>query len=264
MRKRTTPMKIAAHIPAQLTRILAISLIGLLSASPALAQSPTFDVETPDPPQPKSSHFHFSILDQGISDISRSLMFRADFRQLFATDESNLNGYVLSTHFQHLSNTHPALLNRFVQQSDAGVYPNYNEIGLGLGYRFAFENFALIPQAHMRDMFALGSNVSQHLIGFEPGLRLEYWLYPEVARLSIDYGLTVPVLHLANQTGNISPFSLSLNRIYTEFSYRLFENLDIVTGFYWWQVPSQLGTGGITDTTLSNVTGFQVGAGLAF
>lgn len=268
-------MKKAALIPSALpaglirTLALSLSLMGALALTPgtsacAQSSSEVFEIETPDPPRPKTQTLRLSILDQGISDISRSLMLRLSYRKLFATDESHQNGYVFSGHFNHLANTHPALLNRFVQAEDAGFYPNFNELGVGLGYRFAFENFAIIPQAYARDMIALGNNVSQHLIGFEPGLRLEYWIYPEVARLSVDYGLNVPVLHLANTTGNISPFGLSLNRVYTELSYRVLENLDLVTGFYWWQVPAQLGTGGITDTTLSNMTGFQIGGGLTF
>lgn len=219
---------------------------------------------TPAPPLPKPRTLQVSILDQGISDISRSLMLRLAYRQLFATSEDGKNGYVLSGNFNHLFGTHPALLNRFVQAADAGIYPNYNELGLGFGYRFAFENFALIPQAHVRDMFAFGTNVNHHLVGFEPGLRLEYWIYPEVLRLSVDYGFNVPVLHLANQESNISPFTLSLHRVNTELNYRLLENFDLTAGFYFWQVPAQLGSGSITDTTLSGVAGFQVGGSLAF
>lgn len=223
-----------------------------------------YKIKTPEPPKPKVQSFGFSILDQGISDISRSLMLRLAYRQLFATDDSNLQGYVLSADFEHLFGTHPALLNRFVQAADTGIYPNFNELGVGFGYRWSYQNFAIIPQVHVRDMMAFGQNVNQHLVGFEPGLRLEYWIYPEVARLSVDYGFNVPFMHLANQTSDISPFTLSLHRINTELSYRLIENLDLVAGFYWWQVPSQLGSGGITSTTLSNVTGFQIGGALVF
>lgn len=253
-------------VNAKLIKKCLLSLLLLAIAWPAAAETApgkSFPVQTPNPPRPKTRSFHFSLLDQGISDISRSLMFRADYRELFATDAEKQQGYVISAHLHHLFNTHPALLNRFVQAEDAGLYPSLSELGVGLGYRFAYENFALIPQAKFRDTFALGANVNQHLIGFEPGLRLEYWIYPEVARLSVDYGFNVPVLHLANQTSNISPFTLSNHRIYTELSYRLLENLDVFSGFYWWQVPSQLGSGSITDTTQSNITGFQVGFGLA-
>lgn len=231
--------------------------------SQALLEPQRYEIETPDPPAPKSQTLRLGFLDQGISDISRSLMLNVAYRQLFATD-SPQQGYVFSAHFHHLFNTHPALLNRFVQAEDAGFYPNFNELGVGVGYRFAYENFALIPQAHFRNLFASGQQVSQHLMGFEPGLRLEYWIYPEVTKLSVDYGFNVPFLHLANQQSNISPFTLSLHRIYTELSYRLFENFELVSGFYWWQVPAQLGSGRITNTTLSNVTGFQVGGGLTF
>ncbi|PKL74362.1 MAG: hypothetical protein CVV27_20885 [Candidatus Melainabacteria bacterium HGW-Melainabacteria-1] len=252
--------------------LLFTAIITALSTAPVAAQGPAsapmpqqrFEVLTPDPPKPKTQTFSLSILDQGISDISRSIMMRLAYRQLFPTDASHQQGYVLSAHFHHLFATHPALLNRFVQASNAGIYPNYNEIGVGIGYRWAYENFALIPQAHFRDMLALGANVNQHLIGFEPGLRLEYWIYPEVARLSVDYGFNVPFAHLANQTSNVSPFNLSLHRIYTELSYRFLEHLDLTAGFYWWQVPAQLGSGSIVDTTLTNVTGFQVGASLTF
>lgn len=239
----------------------------LLTALQTVAQAEPdagFAVKTPPAPKPKTQTMHVSILDQGISDISRSLMLRADFRHLYPTDSSNQNGVVFSGHFHHLFGTHPALLNRFVSAAGAGLYPNYNELGLGAGYRWAYENFALIPQAHFRNQFAFGQNVNQHLIGFEPGLRLEYWLYPEVARFSVDYGFNVPFLHLANQSSSISPFQLSLHRVSTELTYRLFENVDVVAGFYWWQVPSQLGSGAITETTMSNMTGFQIGGGFAF
>jgi len=243
--------------------LAALALSGPVQARDLL-EPQSFPIEIPDPPKPKTQTFRVSILDQGIQDISRSLMLNLAYRQLFATDESGQQGYVFSAHFHHLFGTHPALLERFVRAENAGLYPNFNEIGVGVGYRLAYENFALIPQVHFRDMFAMGNNVSQHLIGFEPGLRLEYWIYPEVTRLSVDYGFNVPFLHLANQESNISPFTLSLNRIYTELSYRLFEPVDLVAGFYWWQVPKQLGSGGITETTLSNITGFQVGAGITF
>lgn len=227
-----------------------------------------FDVQTPPPPLPKTRTARVSILDQGISDITRALMLRLEYRQLFPTEPSQKQGYVFSAYFNHLFGSHPALMNRFVQAENAGLYPNYNDLGVGVGYRWAYENFALIPQAHFRDQFAFGQNgsqgVSQHLFGFEPGLRLEYWIYPEVARLSVDYGFNVPFLHLANQPSDISPFSLSLNRLYTELSYRLFDDVDVMAGFYWWQVPAQLGSGGITSTTLANVTGFQIGGGMTF
>lgn len=246
-------------------------MAALIALAPSAAQAQdtvppqqSFPVLTPDPPKPKTQSFTLSFLDQGISDISRSIMMRLNYRQLFATNESGSDGYVLSAHFHHLFGTNPALLNRFVSAANAGIYPNYNELGVGLGYRWAFENFAVIPQAHFRDQFAFGNNVNHHLIGFEPGVRLEYWIYPEVARLSVDYGFNVPFVHLANQQSNISPFTLSLHRVYTELSYRLVENVDVMAGFYWWQVPAQLGSGGITETTISNVTGFQIGAGLTF
>jgi hypothetical protein len=251
--------------PFLLLSTLSLALgIMLPAQSQSLLEPRSFAVETPDAPAPKAQTLRVSLLDQGISDISRSLMLNVAYRQLFATDESQQQGYVFSAHFHHLMNTHPALLNRFLQAEEAGFYPSFSEIGLGVGHRFSYENFALIPQAHFRNLFALGQNVSQHLIGFEPGVRLEYWIYPEVTKLSVDYGFNVPFLHLANQESNISPFTLSLHRIYTELSYRLFENVELVSGFYWWQVPSQLGSGSITNTTLSNVTGFQIGAGLAF
>lgn len=250
--------------------LLFMAALSVLNQAPVLAADTeilperSFDVKTPAPPLPKVQSFSFSILDQGISDISRSLMLRLAYRQLFPTDAARTQGYVFSADFEHLFGTHPALLNRFVQASDTGIYPNFNELGAGFGYRFAYQNFALIPQVHVRDMMAFGQNVNQHLVGFEPGLRLEYWIYPEVARLSIDYGFNVPFMHLANQTSDVSPFTLSLHRINTELSYRVIENLDVVAGFYWWQVPAQLGSGGITSTTLSNVTGFQVGGALVF
>lgn len=264
-----TSMKAA---PILLFTALTLTATNLVHAAAQAQSEPlppqSFEVQTPDPPRPKTQTFSFSLLDQGVSDISRSIMLRLGYRQLFPTDESNSQGWVLSAHFHHLFGTHPALLNRFVQASATGPYPNYNELGVGAGYRWAYQNFAIIPQAYFRDMLALGQNgtqgVNQHLIGFEPGLRLEYWIYPEVARLSVDYGFNVPFLHLANQQSNISPFTLSLHRVYTELSYRLFENLELHSGFYWWQVPSQLGTGSIVDTTISNMTGFQIGAGLVF
>lgn len=243
-----------------------LSLCLLAIALPALADSSanTFPVQTPDPPTPKTRAIHFSILDQGISDISRSLMLRMDYRELFATDAEKTQGIVFSAHLDHLMNTHAALLNRHVQADAAGIYPSQSEVGVGFGYRFAYENFALIPQASFRNQFAIASNVNQHLIGFEPGLRLEYWLYPEVARLSIDYGFNVPVLHLANQNSDISPFTLSNHRIYTELSYRLYEHVELVAGFHLWQAPAQLGSGSITNSVLTTLSGFQIGAGYTF
>lgn len=250
----------ALHI---LSLTLFLSLVLPVQAQDLPAQD--FPVITPAPPLPKTQSFQFSLLDQGINDLSRPLMLRLAYRQLFPTDDSNRNGYLFSAHLNHLFGTNPALLNRFVQAENAGVYPNFNDLGVGFGYRFAYENFALIPQVHVRDMFAFGGqNVNHHLIGFEPGVRLEYWIYPEVARLSVDYGFNVPVLHLANSQSNVSPFTLSLNRINTELMYRFLDNFELVSGFYWWQVPAQLGSGSITSTTLSNVTGFQIGAGFAF
>ncbi len=245
-------------------------MAALLALAPQTAQAQdnlppqqSFPILTPDPPKPKTQSFSISFMDQGISSISRSIMMRLNYRQLFATNESRSDGYVLSAHFHHLFGTHPYLMSSGITNT-AGIYPNYNELGVGFGYRWAFENFAVIPQAHFRDQFAFGTNANHHLIGFEPGVRLEYWIYPEVARLSVDYGFNVPFVHLANTQSNISPFTLSLHRVYTELSYRLVENFDILAGFYWWQVPSQLGSGGITDATISNVTGFQIGAGLTF
>jgi len=244
--------------------ILTLCLLALSTPALAEATANTFPVQTPDPPAPKTRTIHFSLLDQGISEISRSLMLRMSYRELFAIDAAKQQGIVFSAHVDHLMNTHAALLNRHVQAEDAGFYPNQSELGVGVGYRFAYENFALIPQAGLRDQFAIGNNVNQHLIGFEPGVRMEYWLYPEVARLSVDYGFNVPILHLANQSSDISPFTLSNHRVYTELSYRLFENFDVLAGFHLWQVPSQLGSGGITDTTQTILSGFQVGAGFAF
>ncbi|PIQ24771.1 hypothetical protein COW36_23660 [bacterium (Candidatus Blackallbacteria) CG17_big_fil_post_rev_8_21_14_2_50_48_46] len=243
--------------------VLASSLCLALSTGVRAQEddSPVFPVKTPGAPTPKTTEFQFSLLDQGINDISRSMMLRLAYRQLLASETDRQQGYVLDAHFHHFFNTSPATLERFLSASQVAGYPNYNEISAGVGYRFAWENFALIPQAHFRDMFAMAPNVQQHLIGFEPGVRLEYWLYPEVARISVDYGFNVPVLHLANQVSNVSPFTLTLHRIYTEMNYRLLPNLDLLAGFYWWQAPAQLGSGSITDRTLSNIFGFQVGAG---
>ena len=276
---KAAPILLFTAATIALSTALYTALYMTLGTAPARAETPasmpeqSFTVKTPDPPRAKTQTVTLSILDQGVSDISRSLMLRLAYRQLFATDAAQLQGPIFSAHFHHLFGTNPAMLNRFVQAADAGIYPNFNELGIGAGYRWAYENFAIIPQAHFRDMMAFGKNrvnggtpfdVNQHLIGFEPGLRLEYWLYPEVARLSVDYGFNVPFVHLANQSSNISPFSLSLHRVYTELSYRLLGNIDLNAGFYWWQVPSQMGTGSITDTTVSNITGFQIGGGLVF
>jgi hypothetical protein len=243
--------------------LLASSWLPLNAAQAEEAPDLTFPVKTPAAPQPKTLNFQFSLLDQGISDISRSTMLRLAYRQLLASPDNLQQGYVLDAHFHHMFNSSPATLERFLSASQIAGYPNFNEIGAGVGYRFAWENFALIPQAHFRDMFAMAPNVHQHLIGFEPGLRLEYWIYPESLRLSVDYGFNVPVLHLANQVSNISPFTLTLHRINTEMTYRLLPSVDLLAGFYWWQAPSQLGSGSITDRTLSNIFGFQVGAGIA-
>jgi hypothetical protein len=243
--------------------LLGSSWLPNAAAQAADVAAETFPIKTPDAPQPKNLSFQFSLLDQGINDISRSTLLRLSYRQLLSAPDNLNQGYVLDAHFHHFFNTSPAVLERFLSASQVAGYPNFNEIGAGVGYRFAWENFALIPQAHFRDMFAFAPNVHQHLIGFEPGLRLEYWIYPESLRLSLDYGFNVPVLHLANQISNISPFTLSLHRVYTEMTYRFLPNLDLLAGFYWWQAPSQLGSGSITDRTLSNIFGFQVGAGLA-
>lgn len=223
-----------------------------------------FKLTLPERKLPHTETFRASLLDQGVSDISRMTLLQLNYSQLFPTDLTQTQGYVFDASLQHAFGSHPALLNRFVTEDEAGVYPNYNDLSAGVGYRFAFANFGIIPQAKFRDVFALGNDVNQHLIGIEPGLRLEYWIYPEVARLSVDYGFNVPVLHLANQPSDISPFSLSMQRVYTELSYRLFENIDVFSGFYWAQIPSQLGSGRITTTELSNLSGFVVGAGFSF
>ena len=233
-----------------------------LTLSAVAAPSDVFPVKTPSAPPPKTQTLHISLLDQGINDISRALMLRLGWRQLLSSSENPQQGYVLDAHFHHLFNSSPAAFERFLSASQTNGYPNFNELGAGAGYRFSWENFALIPQAHFRDMFALAPNVNQHLIGFEPGIRLEYWLYPEVTRLSLDYGFNVPVLHLANQISNISPFTLSLHRLSTEMTWRALPNIEIEAGFYWWQVPAQLGSGSITSPTLSSIFGFQTGLGL--
>lgn len=256
-------MKLICKLAGTLLLTSSLVLAAFTGAQAATSDSPVFPVKTPDAPVPKIRYLQFSILDQGINDISRSLMLRIAYRHLLAAELNSQQGYVLDAHFHHFFNTSPAALERFLSTTQVSSYPNFNELGLGVGYRFAWENFALIPQAHFRDMFALAPNVHQHLIGFEPGLRLEYWLYPEVARISVDYGFNVPVLHLANQYSNISPFTLTLHRISTEMTYRFLPNLEALAGFYWWQAPSQLGSGSITNPALSNIFGFQIGAGLA-
>lgn len=246
---------------------LSLCLSGVGVSQQVLAQSlpeQEFRLTLPERKLPHTKTFRASLMDQGISDISRTTLLQLNYRELLPTDDTHTQGYVFQANLQHAFGSHPALLNRFVTEELAGWYPTFNDLSAGLGYRFAFANFALIPQANFRDVFALGNNVNQHLIGLEPGLRLEYWIYPEVARLSVDYGFNVPVLHLANQTSNISPFALSMQRVYTELSYRLFENIDVFSGFYWEQIPAQLGSGRITTTELSNLSGFVVGAGLSF
>lgn len=246
---------------------LSLCLSWIYTIAPAFAQSlpeQEFRLTLPERNLPHTRTLRASLLDQGVSDISRTTLLQLNYSELFPTDETHRQGYVFNANLQHAFGSHPALLNRFVTEEDAGWYPNYNDLSVGAGYRFSFANFALIPQASFRNVFALGNNVNQHVIGFEPGLRLEYWIYPEVARLSVDYGFNVPFLHLANQESNISPFSLSMQRIYTELSYRLFENIDVFSGFYWGQVPAQLGSGRITTTELSNLSGFVVGGGLSF
>lgn len=236
---------------------------------PAIAQAQAlaekeFKLTLPERKLPHTETLRAAVLDQGVSDISRTTLLQLNYSRLFPTDATQTQGYVFEASLQHAFGSHPALLNRFVTEDEAGLYPNYNDLSGGVGYRFSFANFGITPQAKFRDVFALGKDVNQHLIGIEPGLRLEYWIYPEVARLSVDYGFNVPVLHLANQQSNISPFSLSMQRVYTELSYRLFENIDVFSGFYWAQVPSQLGSGRITTTELSNLSGFMVGAGFSF
>ncbi len=256
-----------AYFAALLCSSLCLSALSAGIAAPVFAQNlpeQEFELTLPERKLPDTESLRAALMDQGISDISRTTFLQLNYRKLLPTDETNLQGYVFDVNFQHAFGSHPALLNRFVSADAAGFYPNFTDLSAGLGYRFDFANFGVIPQARFRDMFAIGQDVNQHLIGFEPGLRLEYWIYPEVARLSVDYGFNVPVLHLANEESNISPFSLSTQRVYTELSYRLLENLDVFSGFYWWQVPSQLGSGRITTTTLSNMTGFVVGAGFSF
>ena len=244
---------------------LSLCLSGSFLATPVHAQSlpdREFKLTLPERKLPHTETFRASLLDQGVSDISRMTLLQLNYTQLFPTDLSQTQGYVFDASLQHAFGSHPALLNRFITEDEAGFYPTYNDLSAGVGYRFA--NFGIIPQARFRDLFALGKDVNQHLIGIEPGLRLEYWIYPEVARLSVDYGFNVPVLHLANQQSDISPFSLSMQRVYTELSYRLFENIDVFSGFYWAQIPSQLGSGRITTTELSNLSGFVVGTGFSF
>ncbi len=244
---------------------LAILALGL-GANAALAQdlpeNQTFPIRTPEAPKAKTQHLRFSILEQGVAgNPTTNWMVRFDYRNLLAESCDPQRGWVLGRWFNHLFATTPAVMERFTQPSG---YPSTSEIALGVGYRFPFANFAVIPQAHFRDIFAIAPDVHQHLIGFEPGVRLEYWLYPEVTRLAVDYGFNVPFVHLANNPSNVSPFTLSLNRVNLEISYRLLPSLDVITGFQWWQVPSQLGTGGIDKTTTSGIFGFQVGLGGAF
>lgn len=253
-------MKRIYQLTGMLLLATSLTLVHPQGVKAAAATDPVFAVKTPNAPEPKLHTLQFSILDQGVNDISRSLMMRIAYRHFLAAPGSQ-QGYIIDAHFHHLFNTNPAALARFLSATQVSGYPNFNELGLGVGYRLGWENFALIPQAHFRDMFALAPNVHQHLIGFEPGLRLEYWLYPEVARISVDYGFNVPVLHLANQYSNVSPFTLTLHRVSVEMTYRLLPFLETLAGFYWWQTPSQLGSGSITDSTLSHIFGFQIGAG---
>lgn len=248
---------------AALSLCLSWALFPAVTQAQPLAEK-EFKLTLPERKLPHTETLRASLMDQGVSDISRTTLLQLNYSQLFPTDANQTEGYVFEASLQHAFGSHPALLNRFITEEDAGFYPNYNDLSGGVGYRFAFANFGVIPQAKFRDVFALGKDVNQHLIGIEPGLRLEYWIYPEVARLSVDYGFNVPVLHLANQQSNISPFSLSMQRVYTELSYRLFENIDVFSGFYWAQIPSQLGSGRITSTELSNLSGFIVGAGISF
>lgn len=244
------------------TTLFALALCSTTLTAWAAPPEKTFPINTPASAAPKTSTLRVSLMDQGINNISRSLMLRGEYRQLLNTVDLPEQGFVLDLSGQHFFNTHPAVLNDLVAAEN---YPNFTELNAGLGYRFQlFDKLGVIPQFHFRHMVAASPNVNQHLTSAEPGLRLEYWLYPEVTKISVDYGMSIPFLHLANRESNISPFTLSLNRINVEMSYRLLDFMDVTAGFFWWQVPTQFGTGALTSRDLSQVSGFSIGVGKVF
>lgn len=245
-----------------------ITLLPLATARAADIPPPkTYPVKTPLPAPAKNQQLRFSVLEQGVDNNFRAWMLRLDYRHKFTHPDSPSQGFILDTYWQHMIGTNPALLRESplaLTQQQTGVYANFNELSIGTGYHFNLGGIGVIPQAHFRDLFAIGRDVHQHLIGLEPGVRLEYWLYPEVTRISVDYGLTVPFAHLANFASSSSPFSLSSHRLHLEMSYRLLNMADLVVGFQWWQAPAEMGTGAINTTVMANFTGFHVGVGGAF
>lgn len=258
-------MKKRTKITANLAALTVVTLTAFSFPVHAQTSDTQFPVQTPDPPLPKNSSIRLWLMDQSISKevdgTFQNWNLKLDFRKLFPIGDPE-GGLLLTGHLRHMFGTSPALMEKFIQ--DDGFYTNYNEISFGSGVRIPFQNFALIPQVHFKDMFALATNVNQHLVGLEPGLRLEYWFYPQVLKLAVDYGFTVPFFHFANKASSQELFSLSLNRVDLEMSYRLLNNLDLLVGFQWWQVPSELGSGGINSRALSAVSGFNVGLGGAF
>lgn len=76
--------------------LLMLVLVALAAPQVQAQTSPPqrFDVQTPPPPLPKTRTARVSILDQGISDITRSLMLRLEYRQLFPTEPTQKQGYV--------------------------------------------------------------------------------------------------------------------------------------------------------------------------
>ena len=212
------------------------------------------------PPLPDNlSSIRLFYSDQGTSDVFRNNLFQLEAQVGFGEKDSHP---VFGLDFKHLSTYTPAI---FSQRVTAGQWGQTNEAGLSCGYSFGFANIELTPYLKLHDSFVSGEGLqTENLFSGQLGIQAGLTIYPQTSVLRVKYGYSVPFSHAAPKADDVKLYSIGLNTVAVDLSYRILPQIDLYTGWEFWQLPADLGAGQITNNDTVSISGFKLGAGYLF
>lgn len=208
---------------------------------------------------PTLSYIRLSYIDHGIDDIFRSPVFALSAQ--FGLGEKKSH-WEFGLNWQHLIGHTPSF---FAKKPESVSTGQTNDAGISAGYCFGLKNIEIAPFVRIHDIFTLGMGwTSENLINAQIGARIAFHIYPDTTVISLKYGHSFPLFHMAEEKDSANLFAIGLNAISLEMSYKFLPNCEAFVGYQFWQLPADMGQKKFSSTDTVALSGFMLGAGYLF
>lgn len=181
------------------------------------------------------------------------------------------NCFTIGVDWQNLFSFNPAIINQIVKWKDGA---HTNDVDFSFGYRIGYKDLLYFnPYLNFKYIFSFGMLddifVNDNYMGMSIGSVLEYHLYPETTIINLKVSWSNLLYHFNNigipdKTSLLELPILGLFNINIFCRYRLLDNLELLTGYQLWQLPTELGKGQLSRKLVFNLNGLILGVNILF